>query len=498
MSNMKIRAHFAPQHSCRLPGAGQRISEMQVMKRGLIVVLFLTLVLPAGAATLQYNGRAYVLNGVNVPWNWFGNDVGDGGYDANWFENLFTQCEQNGINCVRLWIHCSGWASPEFDANGYVTGLSATFLSDMSNLLLRADNHKVMVMPCLWSFDMTKNNNQNGIGLIATQAKTQSYIDNALVPMVRRFADTPNLVAWEISNEPEWSVVDQAAVTKADLQRFCAMIAAAIHENSGKMVTVGSACLKWNSDMHEAEDNWWKDSVLQAAYTNSKAYLDFYQIHYYDWMVGSGWAYDPFKPGRDVSYWGLDKPVIVGECPGAAGGLHTIAQQLQNGYSNNYAGVLFWSYNSDWSDQWATMKVELKGFRDAHPGLMDYSADSDSDGMPDWWECHYFGNLSAANGSRTSDQDGDGFCDLYEYLAGTNPTNAASVLKVSSIEEQEAGMVISWQSVTGKLYAVQRATNMVNGLTERLASNIVANPPLNTYTATLDRVTRFYRVSVQP
>ncbi len=336
-------------------------------------LVLLTVMLPASAVTtITYNGKASWLNGVNVPWHNFGADVGGGGYSSSWFETFFADCQANGVNCVRLWVHCSGWATPEFDGSGNVTGLDATFLSDLDDILARAANHHVMVMPCLWSFDMTKNNNQNGIGLIMDQAKTQSYIDHALIPMVTRTANAPALFAWEISNEPEWSVTD-SQVTKACLQRFVAMLAAGIHANSAKMVTLGSACLKWNSDVSPAEDNWWKDSALRAQYNNAGAHLDFYEIHYYDWMVGSGWAYDPFQPGRNVSYWGLDKPVLVGECPADNSGRYTMQQQLQNAYTNDYIGVMFWSYNSDWGSNWSLTKAELKAMRDAHAAIIDFS-----------------------------------------------------------------------------------------------------------------------------
>ena len=51
-------------------------------------------------------------------------------------------------------------------------------------------------------------------------------------------------------------------------------------------------------------------------------------------------------------------------------------------------------------------------------------ADTDNDGIPDWWEQKYFGNLTtagyASDGSYT-DFDKDGLNDYYEYLAGTSP-----------------------------------------------------------------------------
>ena len=48
--------------------------------------------------------------------------------------------------------------------------------------------------------------------------------------------------------------------------------------------------------------------------------------------------------------------------------------------------------------------------------------DSDGDGLPDWWEVQYFGNLGqGANG----DPDGDGLTNLQEYQLGRNPTKSA-------------------------------------------------------------------------
>ncbi len=47
------------------------------------------------------------------------------------------------------------------------------------------------------------------------------------------------------------------------------------------------------------------------------------------------------------------------------------------------------------------------------------SSDSDSDGLPDWWENRYGGNLSPAG-----DSDGDGVSNLNEYKNGAHPLEA--------------------------------------------------------------------------
>ena len=359
------------------------------------VAFIITLSAPLYSATITYNGKAYYINGINVPWNQFGSDAGSHYqwghlYNSAWFETFFTQCQQYGVNCVRLWIHCDGRSSPEFNDSGSVTGLDATFLPDFTDILARGQAHNVMVMPCLWSFDMTKDNTGSAgkyggkhSDLIRSVQKTQSYIDNALIPMVTRFANTPNLFAWEIINEPEWSVSDIGAggagdmVLKVEMQRFCGMIASAIHANSNKMVTVGSAALKWCSPrVGPAVLNMWSDSALKAACGNdAKAVLDFYQIHYYDWMNNADWGYDPFQlsPAKTPTWWQLDKPVLVGECP-AKDGIYTMTQMISNCFTNGYCGIMPWSYNAnDGAGTWDGVKNQLKAFRDAHPDLVDYT-----------------------------------------------------------------------------------------------------------------------------
>jgi len=48
--------------------------------------------------------------------------------------------------------------------------------------------------------------------------------------------------------------------------------------------------------------------------------------------------------------------------------------------------------------------------------------DVDADGLPDWWEALYFGNL---NQGANDDPDGDGITNLQEYQQGRNPTKSA-------------------------------------------------------------------------
>jgi len=120
------------------------------------------------------------------------------------------------------------------------------------------------------------------------------------------------------------------------------------------------------------------------------------------------------------------------------------------------------------------------------------TSDSDNDGMDDDWEVAFFGDLSRDG---TADFDHDGHSDLQEFLAGTDPTNTGSILRVLTITPMSGGnTTIVWSAVPGRSYVVQfkdsldtpNWSNASGVLTASLTSesfNLVSNAPK-----------RFYRV----
>ncbi len=124
--------------------------------------------------------------------------------------------------------------------------------------------------------------------------------------------------------------------------------------------------------------------------------------------------------------------------------------------------------------------------------------DTDGNGLPDWWELKYFGHLTGTNPN--ADPDHDGMGNLAEWVAGTTPTNAASVLWLTVVSVSSSNTVmLHWSSVAGKTYWLERATNLSAGFNFTVSTNITATAPTNTATDTnsLPGGARFYRVGVE-
>jgi hypothetical protein len=97
-----------------------------------------------------------------------------------------------------------------------------------------------------------------------------------------------------------------------------------------------------------------------------------------------------------------------------------------------------------------------------------------------------------------ADSDGDGMNNFAEWKAGTNPTNATSVLALQVPATTNAtGITVTWQSVSGVTYYLQGSTNLPAFTS--IQSNLVGQADTTSYTDTTatNGGPYFYRVGVQ-
>jgi hypothetical protein len=80
-------------------------------------------------------------------------------------------------------------------------------------------------------------------------------------------------------------------------------------------------------------------------------------------------------------------------------------------------------------------------------------------GIPFEWMTQFFGSDLSLWPAATADSDGDGQSNLKEFLSGTIPTNAASVLVVQ-LSKTSQGMFLVWPTQVGLTYQVQVTTDL--------------------------------------
>ncbi len=122
--------------------------------------------------------------------------------------------------------------------------------------------------------------------------------------------------------------------------------------------------------------------------------------------------------------------------------------------------------------------------------------DTDTDGLPDWWETQYFGGATNADASATSS---NGVNTILEaYVAGLNPTNPTSLFVMTQLGSDAGDIdraVLHWGMVSGRVYTIYWTSNLLSGFPAQPLTNNIA---VGVFTDTVHGAVNdgFYRIEV--
>jgi len=316
------------------------------------VTVFVGDATPAGGQRISLRGgeQAIFANGINLAWNNYGDDVIN--LDEDFFTMVLDSLKNRGGNALRWWLHPNGRVNPLFNSDGTVREYHPNMINNVRTVLDLAYERGVTLSLCLWSFDILQDQGQDQqmmLEFFEDSVKTQSYIDNALNPLLEALGDHPAVLTWEILNEAEgmteefgWTPI---RTTMAKVQAFTNRVAGAIHRAvPTAQVSTGIWNIQAMTDV-DGHFNYYRDDRLIAAGGDPDGTLDFYQVHFYPEYNGNDLS--PFH--RPASYWELDKPIVIGEYPvkeleGQVNPGYTTTETYQLGYVYGYAGVMPWTF----------------------------------------------------------------------------------------------------------------------------------------------------------
>lgn len=289
------------------------------------------------------DGKLLYPVGVNYAWYNWSYEFSDNNWTANFtrIKSDLDTMSTKGIHSLRWWVFPDlAWGPLWSGANegSLCTGLPDKWVDHMKETCDYALSKNIKIYWTITSFDCARGDDSvDHDDIIDNPVVLQSFLDNAMKPVLQKLGDHPGVMGWDIINEPEWIVNAEdngnpngkgESFPLAAMRNYIKTTCNYIHQYAKQPVSFGSANMKWLGAQFDLWDG---------------LGLDFYDFHWYDW------ATPYFNPvTTPASSLGLDKPVIIGEMmPNTQGSSlgKSHKQVLDAIYKNGYAGYMLWSWN---------------------------------------------------------------------------------------------------------------------------------------------------------
>ncbi len=325
-----------------------------------VTVRFLVLLFALSAANLCAAGNTYVKDmagkdyfplGVNYAWQDWGVDFSDQGWAERFpkIEANLDLMKARGVRTVRWWIYTDFVTSPLWEGEGKkrrCVGMPEGWVKNFLKTVEAAHARGIKLYPVFSSFDLGRKGFKE---VVSEKAVRKSFIEKAVRPILEAAATHEGIFAWDIINEPEWLVrkedggdpnkeLSHGPLSLKEVRAYVKDMAREVHTRAKQPVSVGSAGLKWCG--------WQYDFYSGLG-------LDFFDVHYYDWMTP--WFDITSTPKSRLAQGHKEygeKPIIVGETIGLVEKFYTGKEKpkdhgrfLRDIIAMGYSGYLPWAWN---------------------------------------------------------------------------------------------------------------------------------------------------------
>lgn len=310
---------------------------------GALAALALATPVTASAQTpkLKVRGTLQYVHGINVGWFFgrYSNDIGINplnpswgtGYNSAQAGSWFADIKRMNCNVVRVWLF-EGMEGLNFDSSGYVSGLQSGFLTNLDDMMAKADANGLAIELTFLNYNMADQFGQTppGAGAIKNfmtdSTARQRLLDNAIGPIAFRYRNSNAVFGYDLINESNLAL--NTAYNFAQMRSFASAAVSKIKsQDSDAPVTLST---QWYAFGDQANHASWYGGLG----------LDYYEYHNY--------SNTPNLP--TVASW-LDKPLLLGEFGPQVDGPWTEQQKkdsvdahVSQAKDRNWAGSLAWMY----------------------------------------------------------------------------------------------------------------------------------------------------------